>query len=242
MVSEILNYLLDAWEDFVDFAMMAFYGRVVPDWRFILRVFLLGAFVMGSAFLSATIAESRRHKMKVHFLLGLLVPYIYPLIIALRMKTAQEAIDIDDEYDPRSGRSIAMSAKLKDIQEEQKKKYGNRVQRVSVEDQEEESPESVEVEEAVEVEDVAVEAPAETEEIVEETAPVFTQRYFQQVSVDSSGAKAGPFDLLVKNGTRFKVCQIKNIQTDMASFEIEVGGNAKNIRVKYDNIESFEKI
>jgi len=244
MVSEILSYLLDAWEDFVDFTMMAFYARAVPDWRFILHVFLLSAFVMGSAFLSATIAESRRHKMKLHFLLGLLVPYIYPLILALRMKTAQEVVDIEEEVDPLSGLSETMSARLKNIQEEQKNKHDKRIQRIAPEKQQEEAVEEEkpeEVENAEQIEETP-ESTVEEVEVVEEEISVFNQRYFQGLAVDSSGAKSGPFNLLVKNGTCFKVCQIKNIQADMASFEVEVSGKVKNIRIKYDNIETFEKI
>ncbi len=245
MIYEFLNDLLKAWLGMWDFAMMAVYARSVPDWRFIVRIFVLAAFVFGSAFLSATIAESRRNKMKFHFLLGLLVPYIYPLIIALRMKTAQEVIDIEEQFDPLADLSSSMSAKFKEIQEEQKSRHDERVKRGVKEHEkivEEEQPEVVESTEQVEkAEEVDLEA-AVAEELVEAAVPVFNTRYFQNLAVDSSGAKAGPFQLVVKNGTQFKVCQIKNIQADMASFEIEVKGKLKNVRIKYDNIETFEKI
>ena len=234
MITEILNDLLDAWLTLVDFAMMAVYARVVPDWRFILRIFLIGAFFLGSAFLAATIAESRRHKMKFHFLLGLLVPYIYPLLIALRMKTVQEVIDIEEEFDPLSGLSNTMSERLKDIQKEQKIKHDKKIQRITPgkeKDIEEESDKTTESEQLEQV-----------KEVVPEEKAAFSQRYFQEAAVDSSGAKAGPFNLVVQNGTQFKVCQIKNIQADMASFEVEVKGKVKNIRIKYDNILTFDNI
>ncbi|MCK4982093.1 MAG: hypothetical protein KAS17_04165 [Victivallaceae bacterium] len=237
MISKILSYLLDAWETVVDFAMMAVYARVVPDWHFILQAFLIAAFFLGSAFLSATIAESRRHKMKFHFLLGLFIPYIYPLVMALRMKTAQEKVDIEEAFDPLSGLSNTMSEKLKDIQQEQHNKHDKRVKRVIPEKETKEVAEDEQAEQVVPEEEIL-----EVEEIVEEEKPVFTQRYFQGVAVDSSGAKAGPFNLVVLNGSQFKVCQIKNIQADMASFEVDVSGKIKNIRIKYDNIKTFEKI
>jgi len=239
MISEILSYLLDAWNIVVDYTMLAFYAQIVPDWHFILQVFLIAAFLLGSAFLSATIAESRRHKMKLHFLLGLLIPYIYPLVMAFTIKTAQEVIDIEEEFDPLSGLSNAMSEKLKDIQKEQQDKHDKRLKRVTSENQEEEIDEAAEVEQAEQV--VPEEETLEVEEIVEEV-PVFCQRYFQNLAVDSSGAKAGPFKMVVLNGSPFKVCQIKNIQADMASFEVEVSGKTKNIRIKYDNILTFDKI
>lgn len=252
MVSEILNGLSKAWSELLDLIMMTVYAQVTPDWRFILRVFVLAAILFGSAFLSATIAESRRHKMKFHFLLGLVLPYIYPLIIALRMKTIEEVLDIEEQFDPLADLSSSVSARFKEIQDEQKSKHDERVKRLipkkEQETVEEEPPEVVEEQEQtgeVELEGVetakAEEAPA-IEETVEEAAPVFTQRYFQSLAVDSSGEKAGPFNLVVKNGTQFQVAQIKTIQEDMASFEIEVKGKLKNIRIKYDNIESFEKI
>jgi hypothetical protein len=239
MVNEILKDLLDAWETLVDFAMMAVYARVVPDWHFILQVFLIAAFCFGSAFLTATIAESRRHKIKLHFLLGLLIPYIYPLVIALRMKTVQEKIDIEEEVDPLGGLSNTMSEKLKGIQEKQQKDRNKRLKRVTPEKPEEETGEVAEVEQAEQI--VPEEGRSEVEEAVEEESG-FTQRYFQEIAVDSSGAKAGPFNLVVMNGSLFKVCQIKNIQADMASFEVDVKGKIKNIRIKYDNISSFDKI
>jgi len=143
MVAEILNKLLDMWGTLVDFAMMAVYARVVPDWRFILRIFLLAAFFLGSGFLAATIAEARRHKMKFHFLLGVLVPYIYPLIIAFRMKTIEEVLEIEDESDPLAGLSNSMSTRFKEIQEEQKNKHDNRIKRRFPGGKEEERAEEV---------------------------------------------------------------------------------------------------
>jgi len=115
MISGILNYLFKAWADFLNFLMVAVYAGVEPDWRFILRIFVLAAFLFGSAFLSATIAESRRHKMKFHFLLGLVLPYIYPLIIALRMKTIEEVLEIEEQFDPLADLSSSMSARFKEI-------------------------------------------------------------------------------------------------------------------------------
>jgi hypothetical protein len=244
MVSEFLGYILKACSDFWDFLMVAVYAQVAPDWRFILRIFVLAVFLFGSAFLAATIAESRRHKMKFHFLLGLVLPYIYPLVIALRMKTIDEVLEIEEEFDPLADLSSSMSARFREIQGEQKAKHDERVKRVEPHQKEQEAVEKAAAqiqEQAEAVEPEKVEA-AEPEEVVEETPSVFTQRYFQSVAVDSSGAKAGPFSLVAKNGTQFRVSQIKTIQSDMASFEIEVKGKLKNIRIRYDNIESFEKI
>ncbi len=239
MIAEILSYLLAAWKTAVDYLMVSVHAEISPDWRFILNIFLIAAFILGSAFLTATIAESRRHKIKFHFLLGLLIPYIYPLILALRLKTAQEAIEAEEEIDPLSGLASAMSERLKDIQQAQQSERDKRIKRIKPEKQEDEVTETEQTEQIGQVEQTEVENPAE--EVVEEKS-AFSQRYFQEAAVDNSGTKAGPFKLVMMNGSKFKVCQIKNIQADMASFEVEVNGKLKNIRIKYDNILSFAKI
>jgi hypothetical protein len=243
MIAEFLGYLRDIWLSIVDLFMILVYAHVAPDWHFILKFLLICAFFLGSAFLTATIAETRRHKMKFHFLLGLVAPYIYPVVLALRLKVAQEIIDAEAEIDPLAGLSNSVTARFNEIKQEQEDKKKERIHRMKPEAAEEKSaPEqSAEAEAPAEPQTAAEpEVPAEPEAAVE--APVFSQRYFQGLAVDSSGAKVGPFRLITGKGMEFKVIMINNIQKDMASFEVEVKGSVKNIRLRYDNIETFEKI
>ena len=242
MIAKYLKHLSDAWGTGWDYLMALFYARTVPDWHFFFWVCLIAAIIMGSAFLSATIAENRNHKMKLHFLLGLLVPYIYPFILGLRLKMAQAAID-EEEIDPLSGLSLNITGKFKDIQKAKEEANRKRRTRLKPKTEEEEAEANSTADEDNEDESVE-EIPAEPEpaDAVQQEPIIFTQRHFQDIAVDDTGARIGPFRLLTKNGLEFKVCQIKNIQKDMASFEVEVKGSTKNIRIKYDNIEVFDKI
>jgi len=127
MIAEFLGYLRDIWFDILDCLMILFRADVAPDWHFILKILLIGIFFLGSACLAATIAETRRHKMKFHFLLGLLVPYIYPLVLFWRLKIASEAVE--EEFDPSIGMSNSMTARFNEIHEEQEEKKQARLNR-----------------------------------------------------------------------------------------------------------------
>jgi Ca2+/Na+ antiporter len=244
MITDFLGYLRDVWNLAIKFVSLPFYAETEPGWHFILRIFLITVFFCGSAFLAATVAEVRRHKVRYHFLLGLIFPYIYPLVLAFILKTRQEAEDAEDEIDPLSGLGSSMTDRLKSIQSVQKADHDKRIKRVRGVDEETET--EVQSEEPETIEPEAVEEIPEGEGAVEveEAVPQggFNQRYFQSIAVDSSGAKAGPFKMEVANGTEFTVCSINTIQENIASFEIDVKGKTKNIRVKYDNIVSFDKI
>ena len=248
MITDFLGYLQYILSQAIKFASLPFYAEIEPGWHFILRIFLLAAFFSGSAFLAATVAESRRHNVRYHFILGLVCPYIYPLVLAFILKTKLEVEDAEDEVDPLSGLGSSMTDRLKNIQSDQKADRDKRIKRARGEEEPEAEaevqPEEVESVETEAVEEVQEgEAAVEAEGVEEAVAQSeFNQRYFQSIAVDSSGAKAGPFKLEVANGTEFTVCSINTIQENIASFEIDVKGKTKNIRVKYDNIVSFEKI
>ena len=249
MITDFLGYLRDIWSLAIKLVSLPFYAETEPGWHFILRIFLIAAFFAGSAFLAATVAESRRHKVRYHFLLGLIFPYIYPLVLAFILKTRQEAEDAEDEIDPLSGLAGSMTDRLKNIQADQKADRNKRIKRASGEEEAEteaepEEVENVESDAAEEVPEgegaLATAGAEETEEVAEQA--VFNQRYFQSIAVDSSGAKAGPFKMVVANGNEFIVSSINTIQENIASFGIDVKGKTKNIRVKYDSIVSFDKI
>ena len=164
--------------------------------------------------------------MKLHFLLGVLIPYVYPVILAFRLKVAQEAEEAADAIDPLSDLSNSMTERYNEIKEEHEEKTAIRRKKFQLPEKEE----------------VKAEEKPEIEEEIEAEESLFTKRYFEDIAVDSFGAKIGPFKLVMDNGSEFKVCQIKNIKDDIASFEVEVKGELKNIRIKYIKIERFEKI
>ncbi|MDD5699367.1 MAG: hypothetical protein PHH77_12200 [Victivallaceae bacterium] len=226
MISGFLNWLHGLCLSIGDYAMALFYARIVPEWRVVLVIYLIAAALLGSAFLAATIAETRRHKMKLHFLLGLLIPYIYPFILALRLKVAREVVEVEEEIDPLRDLSDAMTARLKDIHATRERERAEKqtVRRPAAVDDAHETAEPA-----------AVEPPEPAE------PSIFNRRYFEELAVDSSGARVGPFRLTMQNGSVFTVTRINNIQNDMASFEVEVSGKLKNIRIKYSNVTAFVK-
>ena len=244
MITEYLGCLRDLWSLGIKFASLPFYAETEVGWQFVLRIFLIAAFFTGSAFLAATVAESRRHRIRYHIIFGLICPYIYPFVLALILKTKVEAEEAEEETDPLSGLGSSMTDRLKSIQADQKADRDKRVKRISGEEAETGTEAEAKPEENEVVEPEAAEEAPKVEEAVEEAVPQggFNQRYFQSLAVDSSGAKAGPFKMEVANGTEFTVCSINTIQENIASFEIDVKGKTKNIRVKYDSIVSFEKI
>ncbi|MDD5729333.1 MAG: hypothetical protein PHV59_12295 [Victivallales bacterium] len=257
MIVKFLAYVQGLWHSAADFASLPFYADIEPGWHFILRAFLIAVFCFGSAFLAATIAESRRHKLKFHFLLGLILPWIYPVVQFFILKPKSEPTAADEEVEAAKVLSDAMTDRLRNITASSEAKHAERIkglQRKKTGGEAEPVPESSADTEAVpEPESIRLEPepakvepePEKTEDVPEKTGAgkgIFTQRYFQAVAVDSSGAKVGPFKVVVSNGNEFTVSCIKNIQSDLASFEIDARGKSKSIRIRYENIVSFEKL
>ena len=56
-----------------------------PNWEIVFVLCVLLTLWLGSGCWAGSIAEARRHSDKVHFLLGLLVPWAYPLTILFAM-------------------------------------------------------------------------------------------------------------------------------------------------------------
>ena len=235
MVAEFLNRLQEICKVIFDYALVLFYARAIPDWDYVSWVYGIVAFFLGSAFLAATVAETRRHNMFVHFFLGLALPYGYPVFLFFKLKTAQKKAEELEEIDPLAGISSVMTDRLKDIRDNQQKSRAGRIKRKGAEGEINSKNINQKIRDAAAKKDTS-----ESDEQVQEGAPEFTQRFFQEIAVDSAGVKAGPFILIAKNGNEFLVRQITTIQKDMASFQVDVNGNLKNIRFKYDNIESFK--
>jgi hypothetical protein len=70
-----------------------------PDWVNLLAFSILIIFLLGSPFVAATIAELQGKNRFVHFLLGLVFPWIYPLYMFLKLikKPTRELPDKQDE-------------------------------------------------------------------------------------------------------------------------------------------------
>ncbi len=83
------------------------------DAGFTIQLALLFLFLFGSACWAASIASSRRHNPVPHFVLGFILPWIYPLVILF-------AMDIEGESERR--KQMQQEAQAKAEAEEQRKR------------------------------------------------------------------------------------------------------------------------
>ena len=89
LIQQFFRFCSDSWH-WLCKTTVKFYkatGKADFDCDFQVTVFLafLVLFLLGSACWVASIAASRRHNAVVHFILGLLFPWVYPIIILFAM-------------------------------------------------------------------------------------------------------------------------------------------------------------
>lgn len=204
-------------------AVMFFNDSITPDARFILKVFIIAVILLGGACLSADIADKRRRDILSHFLLGLLVPYVYALLIFCFLKRAEEKLEISKEpvvlppdfEDP-------LMKRLRDIQTTQRQKRPGLVR---------------ESETATVAEDqFAVPAPSGN----------LTREFFESIAVDSTGERKGPFriTLIDENADPLTAERITAVVGDVIAFELidQRNGNLKKLRLPISQIKDCEKI
>ena len=234
-----------------------------PEFYWLWFFFIVFAVWLASGFIAATIAEMRSHKMKLQFCMGLLLPYVYPFLLLNHLKKLAHVEKVD-KIEEEVGETYQLTAKLMDKIEEKdamrqakidarrllKEKSassavdrleaaGLRAAPISAPEQPEESlvapaPESLPVPEIKET-------PA-TDEVSAEPSK-YTRGYLESLSVDEAGNRVGPFSIKLKDNSSLTAETIRSVQDDLAIFEIlNKNGEIKNIRIKFANIESCEKM
>ncbi|HBC86616.1 MAG TPA: hypothetical protein DCZ94_06660 [Lentisphaeria bacterium] len=92
-------------------AFIAFLGSIYdravenglnPEWGSIIAVSIVIAFFLGSPFASATLAEISGKNRLIHFLLGLVLPWIYPVYMFI-MLAKQPAKTLEEKPDEKAG-------------------------------------------------------------------------------------------------------------------------------------------
>lgn len=97
-IQAVKAFVINCWEWLIAkikwFSKETVKAEIDADFGVTVFLALLILFVLGSAFWSASIAASRRHRQIPHFVLGLLFPWVYPLIILFKMgiKGEKEAL------------------------------------------------------------------------------------------------------------------------------------------------------
>ncbi|HCE46098.1 MAG TPA: hypothetical protein DET40_21345 [Lentisphaeria bacterium] len=113
---ELLKLFFGYIQNIIDSAVQA---GLNPEWGHIILTSIFIAFILGSPFAAATIAEIRGQNRLLHFCLGLLLPWVYPVYTFIRL-AKEPARNIEEkakgeeessEENPESG--IAPESHLK---------------------------------------------------------------------------------------------------------------------------------
>ncbi len=75
---------------------------LAPSWALLIFQCICIAVFMGSPFAAASIAESRGRSRLLHFIPGLLIPWVYPVLIFFFLPRHREISDEEDEEDEAS--------------------------------------------------------------------------------------------------------------------------------------------
>lgn len=194
------------------------------------------AVVLGSAFAAATIAEMRMRGMFIHFLGGLVLPWVYPLIIGARLTPNREAAKVKrEELETEIRLGVKMTFLRVQFENDNKTLKKNGEPPLAFRDW-------IARYEATRYAD-AEEEERRLSEIVGPTSEV-SKLLLESLAVDSEGNRKGPFIVRLVDGRELVVEQIRNIMDDVAAFEIidPVTHKPKSIRVKYSNITLFQTV
>ncbi|MCX6984269.1 MAG: serine/threonine-protein kinase [Lentisphaerae bacterium] len=95
------TFLSDLWGNSVR-------AGLSPDWASLLAFSILIVLLLGSPFVAATMAELMGKNRFVHFMLGLVLPWIYPLYMFLKLirKPAKDLPDKQDETVADDGKAV----------------------------------------------------------------------------------------------------------------------------------------
>lgn len=259
MWDKLGSILTDLFAAGFNWFYIAYKAGAYPDFYWIWFFFIVFTVWLASGFIAATIAEMRSHKMKLHFCMGLLLPYVYPFLLLNHLKKLAHVEKVD-QIEEEVGETYQLTAKLmgKIEKKEAAKQSKIDARRLFKEKTASSAVDRLEAaglkaapifahEQSAESLTTPAPAPEIKETLNTETAPAepskFTRGYFESVSVDEAGNRVGPFNIKLKDYSSLTAETIKSVQDDLAIFEIlNKNGEIKNIRIKFANITSCEKM
>lgn len=228
--------MIRAIQGFFDWAGIFFNGLAEVDlWQLGLWALLM-VVVVGSASASATIAEMRRRGMFIHFLGGLALPWIYPALIAARLAPSPE-IEREKREERETENRLGVKMTFLRIQFENE----NKLRKKKGEPEMAFRDWLASYEAARQAR--TVEEERRRHEVIPPTSGI-GRLFLENLAVDSSGNRKGPFTVRLADGRQLRVEQIRNIMEDVAAFEIidPVTHKSKSIRIKYNNILQFQTV
>jgi hypothetical protein len=223
MLSKLLALLVSAFAAVIgELAIIWNYG--LPSFSMMLGVFLVVAVWLGSGFFAATVAELFGHRVTRHFVLGLLLPYGYPIWLTnhitavVRQQAADEKTQGEQKHEAQRSE---IAARFSAIAAER----AARRPRAALKEVAPPEPPAEPVAEPVAADPAAPSGPTLKEQIFD-------------LPVNVEGERNGPFRIGTTNGIVLDVASIRSMNDDF--FICVVAGSGKAVRIKYDNVTSFE--
>ena len=187
--------------------------------------------------LAATAAELLNKPVLPHALLGLCLPYLYPVLLVrrARQQTARQQVREEAaEQQEQEARKEALSDRFRAMHEKREQERRERIAErrgVSIDD--------VPVREEAAPEPAVPETPPEPAAEVpqEETSEIYEILYAQPA--DAEGARPGPFQFtLAAGGTQ----DIDSVRELTPRFMIcTLSGSGKSVRIRYDQVVSVAR-
>lgn len=205
-------------------------------------LFVLFGLWLGSGFFAATVAELFRQPMGRHFFMGLLIPYVYPIMLAKTIhlgearaaaeeqaekveKEEQRAADLTNRFEAmRAERAAKRREKIAE-------KAGIPVEQVIAEEEAAAAAAPPAVEETIAVAPAAAGLPPESEAV---------RAALYDLDVDDSGSRPGPFELQLRDGSAVIVSSVRSMQSDFMMCVVSATG--KTVRVKYQNVIGASRV
>ncbi len=205
-------------------------------------LFVLFGLWLGSGFFAATVAELFRQPMGRHFFMGLLIPYVYPIMLAKTIhlgearaaaeeqaekveKEEQRAADLTNRFEAmRAERAAKRREKIAE-------KAGISVEQVIAEEEAAAAAAPPAVEETIAAPPVAAGLPPESEAV---------RAALYDLDVDNEGNRQGPFELQLRDGSTVMVSSVRSMQADFMMCVVSATG--KTVRVKYQNVIGASRV
>ena len=216
------------WQDWSLSFTLLFDVLGMVSWILVLIFAAAAALILYSGCISADSGEIRNRSDLAFFAAGILMPYVSPFYL-VRLIPPKSRIKSIEDLD-RFGTSTTPKDNINSRYAEIKRKYTiNRKKKI--------------LEAGGALEDLVDEITPEEEPEVEDAS--YTLEYFSSIPADADGLRQGPFALHTANGGSFDIKCIRKLYPDRGVFVLEPenpGDEERSVRLKFDQIEYFEKI
>lgn len=221
---DFLDFLLrpsdiDLLAELKGWYMLAQRADALPSPLMLAAVPMIIWIYFASAFLSASIAEKRRRNRLFHFIGGMILPAVYPALIAQLSHSGEEEVEDrkDVELERRKRSATELTRKFREVAGS-----GQDDETQTVADDESQ-------EDCAATDDMEISA----------SAPVaqYDRLFFASISTNDDGTPAGPFLINFDDGRQVAAQKIIDVGEQVLILEILTpAGAMRTLRVNYDKI------